>query len=286
MNCKIFSYKFILFIFLFFFISTSIFCEKRKNIICTALESKNLSKVKQTLIKKGSNVNAKCYSSTYGTYYPALDYILKHWHKNVDSSAKILIDNGAIIDYKTKQGRSALHWTIAYGHYKIFKIIIDKNKIKINKNTIQSKTLFAAASKESPLFLKYFLEIGINPNTIYKNSNVTLLFEAVMMRRLKNIKLLLKYGADLNYNGINCLPITLAIDYNYYYANDKSEIDKYMAISKYLILKGANPYLKDKKGNYPMDMFKIKWDNNWPKSHKRKVMRFKKFIIKHSKKYK
>ena len=128
--------------------------------------------------------------------------------------------------------------------------------------------------------------MGIDPNTTDKKSNVSLLSEAVISNKIKNVKILIKNGADANNNGINCLPITLAIDYNYYYPADRSQIDKYMVISKYLILKGANPYLKDKKGNYPMDMFKIKWDNNWPKSHKRKVIRFKKFIIENSRKYK
>ena len=59
--------------------------------------------------------------------------------------------------------------------------------------------IFQAACNVDHRVLEYLLKNGYNPNEI-DSLGRTALFKAVNLRRFENIKLLVKYGANVNYS--------------------------------------------------------------------------------------
>ncbi|MGE6779281.1 ankyrin repeat domain-containing protein [Vreelandella titanicae] len=78
-------------------------------------------------------------------------------------------------------------------------VIIDEDKP--GKSTIH--LIYLVFTQTNPEFLEAALEAGADPNTVVNSSKGhTLLFEDYLDVYIDNVKLLIEYGADVNYRGL------------------------------------------------------------------------------------
>ncbi|MEC4766138.1 ankyrin repeat domain-containing protein [Halomonas sp. CUBES01] len=77
-------------------------------------------------------------------------------------------------------------------------VIVDEDKP--GKSTIH--LIYLAFTQTNPEFLEAALEAGADPNTVVSSiKGQTLLFEDYLDEYIDNVKLLIEYGADVNYRG-------------------------------------------------------------------------------------
>jgi len=101
-----------------------------------------------------------------------------------------------------------------------------------------------AAVHINPKFLSLALKFGANPNILDGYKNSTVLFEAAKHSKLENVKLLVKHGADINFqnnSGKTALHVAVAV--------------KNYDIACYLLSFGANTDLENKWGSTAIDLF-------------------------------
>lgn len=125
--------------------------------------------------------------------------------------------------------------------------------------------------------LKYLLTKGANPNLVFNNCQDNLFF-AVADSNLEAVKLLLKYGAEVNPQD-NSVPLTMALHHNNFIIADylishgadvnltdednrtalfDMAVTSDFAKCEYLIKNGANETIEDKYGVTPEMLFKNK----------------------------
>ena len=138
---------------------------------------------------------------------------------------KKLIDYGANIETQDMNGRSPFHLALLQRNDEIIKFLLMYGA-KVSKGTFMMLAL-----KGDPEIVKIMLDMGA------KGFGCLIILAA--LGKLEVLKLLIKYGADVN-ESTYCTPLHKAVEYN------KEEI-----VSE-LLKNGANPNLQDTNGNTPI----------------------------------
>lgn len=221
------------------------------------------------LVKKGANVNA-----VNNNEDTPLILAASHKHfcvKEHIDLVKLLVANGANINYDSGMGFSALGRTSYTGHVEIAKFLID-NGAKVNageipplwwaafagnlrmmddliqygadinkKGLIRNKqvplTWWAIMNKNTPV-LSFALNHGANPNAFFKEES--LLFSALLEEQWKAVELLVLAGANVNAKSNGDTPLIFAV------------IKENQALIKYLIEHGADVNLCDDNKQTPL----------------------------------
>ncbi len=172
--------------------------------------------------------------------------------KNSDlNSLKKYVLEGGNPDQVDKNGNSLLLSAIINNDLVAFKFLLE-NGANFNFRNEQGNprdrlvVMEQAAIAENEEFLRMLLEKGADPNAFDSYLKYGVLFEAIMTTKIKNVKLLVSYGADINAIGPNgSTPIHSAISINNF------------EIANYLLDKGADLTIKNKWGYSPVDTLKM-----------------------------
>ena len=221
------------------------------------------------LVKKGANVNA-----VNNNKDTPLILAASHKHHCVKEHidlVKLLVANGANINYDSGQGFSALGRTSYTGHVEIAKFLID-NGAKVNageisplwwaafagnlrmmedliqygadmnkKGLINNQqvplTWWAIMNKNIPV-LSFALNHGANPNVFFEEE--PLLFTAILEKQWKAVELLVLAGANVNTKYIGDTPLMFAVRTGN------------LTLMKYLIEHGADVNLCDDNKQTPL----------------------------------
>jgi ankyrin repeat protein len=120
---------------------------------------------------------------------------------------KQAIAAGADVNAVGHEGMTPLFWTIAKQNLRAFKSLLDSGA---NPNVATTWTnsrgvkqtagaLETAAVLENSEYLLALLQHGGNPNLVIDRSGETPIYQAIMHRRLENVKILVAQGADLEH---------------------------------------------------------------------------------------
>jgi len=119
-----------------------------------------------------------------------------------------------------------------------------KNRVQSTDATLNQCYMVMVCAKQHPDVLAELLEYGLNPNLCGFAGFV--INSAITGKCLENVRLLVKYGADVNKASSNVFertPLQAAI--NMYNVIDEVSIE----IVKVLLAAGANPNVQDNYGN-------------------------------------
>ena len=196
------------------------------------------------LLDKGANPNVlsgeiPAKFETTGNMPPttALGTAIKHKHISI---AKILIENGALID------RDSIAQVGATGDISLVKLMISKGaNIDVSGSTSYYPSALCMASREGKLeMVKFLINNGANPNKIHHIRH-NALKEAVVKSQLDVVRYLLKNKANPNIKLGNETVLYLAIA-TYIHEED---YDNNYEIIKLLLLYGADRFFKPFNGN-------------------------------------
>jgi len=166
------------------------------------------------------------------------------------------ITAGAAVNGVGAEGMTPLFWALSKQNLEGFNHLLDKDA---DPNTLShwmaegkersAGALELAAGVENPGYLRALLDHGGDPNTLVTKGGKPLLYQAMINRRLDNVKLLLKYGADINQqeNSLET-PLMRATKANLY------------EIALFLLRAGADPTIKNDVDYGPADNV-IKYGN-------------------------
>ena len=216
----------------------------------TALFYVNKYDMANLLLYKGANVNILDNNNNTAIINIIGFKINNDNNKEKVKIIKLLIDNGANIHIKNKEGNDAYLHACCYLNYDIIKLLLNRGANINSKNLITGNTsLMNMFNKD---IIKLLLNYGININ-IKNNEGNTVLMLFCKYNLIDLIKLLLKYNVDVN-NQNNLGETALMIScgqYNY---------DTNIEIIKLLLSYSANPNIKNNNGeNCMMLMYKEKY---------------------------
>ena len=183
----------------------------------------NLKKVK-LMLKRGADIN---FQGKYGI--TALDYAAAYGHLNV---MNFLIENGAEnINY-------ALNMASSNGHSEVVKLLVDQGA-DVNYCHVGQSVLELAIMSRCPRIVKILLENGADVN----NKQEPLLVGAAFWRNLIIVKLLVDAGADINaFDKYGSSALSMAADKGY------------PDVVTFLMIRGADPTIKNKRGETALDV--------------------------------
>lgn len=159
----------------------------------------------------------------------------------------LLLENGAEIDKANNDGRTALMWACFNGHTKAVNLLIENGADLRLKDRSGTNCLYCACDSDSPETLLAILEKKVIPVNIYNSSGWTVLHKLAAVYDTENspkmLKLLLKYGANINLrdNKGNTPLLLGAISGN-------------VSIVKTLLDMGSSLTLSNEKGNTPVTL--------------------------------
>lgn len=144
----------------------------------------NIEAVRE-LLKLGTNVGASTSSLITAAQEGTLD------------AAEMLLAFGADPLAKNKSGDNALETSMAFEKPEMFKLLLTKVSKQRKKNKLKSH-IFTALRLENDEWLELLLKHGGGPNVIYKDemSHYSALMAATQNDNVRNVDLLLDYGAD------------------------------------------------------------------------------------------
>ncbi len=149
------------------------------------------------------------------------------------------------------QGNSLLLLAVIKKNIPIFKLLLNNGAAPDFRNERGNPrerlvVMEQAAISENDEFLQALLEKGADPNTLDSYNKYGVLFQSIMTTRIKNVRLLISYGAEINAIGPNKnTPVHTAIAINNF------------EIANYLLDNGADLTIKDKWGYSPVDTLKM-----------------------------
>lgn len=157
-----------------------------------------------------------------------------------------LVDQGVDVNSVGLRGMTALYWALGKRNIIGFRRLLDHGA---DANTVtccdeqaegvvhKLSVMGLAARVDDPSYLQALLDHGGDPNRVINEANDTPIFQAIGERRTENIKLLVKYHADLNYHGgSGNTPLLVAVN------------AKQFEIALLLLRAGANPRVQDRWG--------------------------------------
>lgn len=157
------------------------------------------------------------------------------------------IAQGADVNCIGRQGVTPLFWALIKQNFKGYRFLLEQGAdpnldVEPSNRGWQAVIEFAAAHPEFR-WLKAALEHGGNPNATYTEWELPIIYEAILYRRLDNVKLLLEHGADINYQDKSGgTPLHKAVS------------TRIFTIALFLLTKGADPTQKDRWGDSPVDI--------------------------------
>ena len=113
-------------------------------------------------------------------------------------TSKILIARGAIVNAKTKKGRTALTWASWRGMTDTVKALLSAGAEVNTRDRWGSTPLGFAVQKGRLETVKVLLDAGANPNFHHTETGQTALIDAVVHRNINIVRALLAKGADVN----------------------------------------------------------------------------------------
>ncbi len=169
----------------------------------------DLKEVKK-LIKNGADINKKEYNgktplmmACYGRYYKIVEF---------------LIESGADINIKDEAGWNALIHAVVKGDIDIIDLLM-KEGANPDEKTGSVSALHAAIIKNHVGVVLYLLNRGADVERIV-NKGKTPLMEAVLCSNSEIVKLLIKYGADINAKTKDKVtPLGLALFFSHHHKN-------------------------------------------------------------------
>lgn len=179
--------------------------------------------------------------------YNAFGYIKSSDYK----SMRAYVLNGGNPNLIDNQGNSLLLLAVIKNDFPIFKLLLDSGAAPDFRNERGSPrerlvVMEQAAISENDGFLRALLEVGADPNTLDSYKKHGVLFQSIIATKIKNVKLLVSYGADVNALGPNeKTPIHTAISIKNY------------EIANYLLDSGADVTIKNRWGYSPVDTLKM-----------------------------
>lgn len=200
-----------------------------------ASKNRKIDVVKYLIEEKQCNIN---YTEDRKT---ALVYAVENNNLNM---LKLLLDNGAYVDKKDKHGYTPLINAIKNDKIEIAHYLIDNGADVNHQNNEDRGALFYSAMQN---------DISVTEKLLSKNAIIddgsyqTPLLYAVMYKKLEQVKLLLKNGADIEAKDAHKdTPLMKSIDSITYH--DKEGI----AIALYLIDQGADINTTNKDNDSPL----------------------------------
>jgi len=167
--------------------------------------------------------------------------------------AQQTLNNGVDPNHVGREGMTPLFWAISKQNLDGFRWLLDHGA---NANTltrwqtdsgqteIASALALTAVMKDSS-YLQALLDHGGDPNVVTNDWEQTPIYAVIMRRGIDNVKLLIKYHADLNHQDKSLkTPMLEAVGARMY------------TIALLLLQSGADPTLKDKWGYSTVDMVK------------------------------
>lgn len=120
-----------------------------------------------------------------------------------EQEIKSLVKKGADVNYVGKEGVTPLFWVMMKrsktGMKRLLMAGADPNYKAIDSR--QYSAVNYAAGGDDSQFLEILLEYGGDPNSIKGDRGDSSLQVAIYQNRVENVKLLMKYGADINLPG-------------------------------------------------------------------------------------
>ncbi|HXA14523.1 MAG TPA: ankyrin repeat domain-containing protein [Opitutaceae bacterium] len=156
-----------------------------------------------------------------------------------------LIKQGADVNALGRDGMRPLSWAMAKNSLRGFEFLLQNGAdanlaiLEPSINKFPLTLLEFSASSESSDYLRLLLKYKGNPNTISSGQlgDRTIIFDAIMHNQIENARVLIEAGADINQqDSSRSSPIMTAASINNY------------DMVYLLLIKGANPLLKDRWG--------------------------------------
>ena len=118
----------------------------------------------------------------------------------------MLIKKGALINYQTDYGYTALMWASDNGHAKIVKYLIEKcADVELSDTDISNTALLMASYQGHLEIVKMLIEADANINTSNDNDTTALMFALFTLssEHLEVVKYLIAKGANVNAEDIS-----------------------------------------------------------------------------------
>ena len=157
-----------------------------------------------------------------------------------------LISEGANVNGVGRYGLTPLFWAMARQNIKGFTFLLDHGAnpnvaVEAEGNWQETALDFAARINDSR-YLEELLKHGADPNGVVGSTRTTPIFSAALLAGTNNIAILLRHGADINWQTTGgTTPMEYAIEGGAFRA------------ALFLYHAGANPLIKDKWGYSSID---------------------------------
>ena len=206
------------------------------------------------LLNKGVKIDNKTIKTEQNALHIGAEY-------GFLEGVKLLLEKGADIDNKTKDGSTAFYLSVKNNHPKIVKLLLEKGA-DIDNKTKDGFTALHIAVRDNRLdIVKLLLEKGANIDMEYSSSSGLgnediqdkgLIFFAIEYPKI--LKLLLKYdvniNATLNINGNTPLhEVVVGVIES---VTSESFTDKYILSMTYLLKEGSDYTITNKNGLTPL----------------------------------
>ncbi|EAY08176.1 hypothetical protein TVAG_302630 [Trichomonas vaginalis G3] len=173
-------------------------------------------------------------------------FVNMKWLK-IPALFEYLIDHGANVNFKNKEGQTALHIALENNSHEIAELLISHGANVDPLNRSRETPLFYALKNDNLVDMEFLISHGADINRKFANDKTYIHF--AISHNLEVVKLLIKYGAKINAKDKEGkTPLHYAAQFS----------DKEML--KYLILHGADLYAKDKYSktalNIALDFYK------------------------------
>jgi ankyrin repeat protein len=220
------------------------------NVVANLGYKKNGAEICKMLIDYGADVNEPNFDSAL--YFCAI--------KNNLPVARVLLENGALVDWQDEDGRTPLFFSVVHDHSEMAQYLIDKGA-SVSHTDFQKKTaLHLAAENGSIDSMRVLLNNGaeIEAKNAYSD---TPLLGAIWGGNLEAVKFLLQNGANPN----TTIEDSLNIDNDCLSATKNlitlyPERQQYKEIAKELIRNGAKIFPAFKNRNEFLETF---GDDSW-----------------------
>ena len=156
------------------------------------------------LKKKNCDFNAKCSGNIPTPLHLAI------YHR-LPETVDFLISCDVDVNFTSNYIDSPLAVAMATENDEIVNILLDCSKVDKNVTNRRNQTLLAHCVRVKSKYLHSLLEAGACPNITGPLRTSPLMY-AVQMKNADTIKLLLRYGADVNMkNGRDDVPLLIAL---------------------------------------------------------------------------